>query len=198
MISHILYRSWQQRIRWLGCYLKCHIQYLKKKIIYIIPASLKVRSESWMNVKIYLTHSFSVKLVITSFTEWFPAQISYVSKLMKVIQDASISELFQDRSVTQRCWCRFKFRSYWITAQRPYPDKDIIEVPLKNTRDKYYSVFKWRSASQSSLVQPFWEKANGPDNKGFKDNRLHLSLFSFSAGGVKETALCGVKQQHQA
>lgn len=30
-----------------------------------------------------------------------------------------------------------------------------------------------------------------------KDNRLHLSVLSFAAGGVNEAALGGVKQKHQ-
>ena len=85
-------------------------------------------NESWN-----IWHSFSVKVVITSFTERFLTQKSHVSELIKVVR-GSVSDLFQRSSVT--CWrcCIFKFRSCWIIAHRPYPGKNIIDVPLKSTR----------------------------------------------------------------
>lgn len=142
--------------------------------------------------KIHLTPSFSVQLVITSFTGWFLTQKSYVSELMKVIH-ASLSDLFQDWSVT--CWrcCWFKFRSCWIMPCRLYPGKVIIEVPLKSTR-YVDGIFKWHPDSQSSSAHSFL------GNKGITAQRQHgaLSLLSCLAGGIKEAALCGVKQQHQA
>lgn len=124
-ISHILYSSRQQGICYFWCHFKCQTQYI---CIFFLKT---VRREE-LN-EIHLTPSFSVQLVITSFTGWFLTQKSYVSELMKVIH-ASLSDLFQDWSVT--CWrcCWFKFRSCWIMPCRLYPGKVIIEVPLKSTR----------------------------------------------------------------
>lgn len=120
-ISHILYSSRQQGICYFWCHFKCQTQY-----ICIFLKNCEAWGAEW-------NPSDTLQLVITSFTGWVLTQKSYVSELMKVIH-ASLSDLFQDWSVT--CWrcCWFKFRSCWIMPCRLYPGKVIIEVPLKSTR----------------------------------------------------------------
>lgn len=73
-----------------------------------------------------------MKLVITSFPAWFLIQINYVSELMKLIPNSSVSDLFSNK-VSPGDVVDLNLDHFCIMAHRPYPGRDIIEVLRRST-----------------------------------------------------------------